>query len=79
MPVVDDDVAEFDETFFGNLSIPTPDTTGILFQPGGATATIEDNDSKQIRIFLPWLNTYVAMYIMVTFFRMTAFIVQLLP
>ena len=49
MFVVNDDPLEFDETFFGNLGLPTgiPDTGGILFQPGRATATIQDNDRKQ--------------------------------
>ena len=47
MPVVDDDFVEFDEIFFGNLGLPTPDTTGILFDSDRATATIADNDCKQ--------------------------------
>ena len=48
VPIVDDETLESDETFFGNLRIPlgTPNTGSILYQPGRATATIQDNDSK---------------------------------
>ena len=52
VPIVDDDIVESDETFFGNLRIPlgTPNTGSILYQPGRATATIQDNDCKQTEL-----------------------------
>lgn len=49
VPVVDDGIVELDETLFGNLRTPlgVSDTgNNILFQPGRATATIQDNDCK---------------------------------
>ncbi len=49
VPVVDDSLVENDETLFGNLRLPedVEDLSNILFQPGRAMATIQDNDSKQ--------------------------------
>ena len=49
VPIVDDENVESDETFFGNLRIPlgTPNTGSIFYQPGRATATIQDNDCKK--------------------------------
>ena len=46
--ILDDDIVESDETFFGNLRTPlgVPNTGNILFQPSRATATIQDNDCR---------------------------------
>ena len=44
--IVDDEVLEFNETFFVNLRLPASTFGNILFQPGRAMATIVDNDGK---------------------------------
>ena len=62
VPVVDDSVAEPDETFFGNLRIPLGevlDTISILYQPGRATATIQDNDCKLMEYHWIYVDTCV--------------------
>lgn len=50
VPIMDDEIVEANETFFGNLRVPVGsdlDTISILYQPGKAIASIQDNDSKQ--------------------------------
>lgn len=46
VPIVDDDFAENNETFFGNLRIPAGSADMIQLDPGRANATISDNDGK---------------------------------
>ncbi len=48
VPVVEDSLVENDEILLGNLRLPAgvEDESNILFQPGRAFATIQDNDSK---------------------------------
>ena len=43
IPVVDDDLAEIDELFYGNLRLPAGSIFTVEFDPGRANATILDN------------------------------------
>ena len=47
VPIVDDDLVEVDEMFYGNLCLPQDSTqTRVEFAPDRANATITDNDSN---------------------------------
>lgn len=45
IPIIPDDVVEFDEMFLGRLELPTPDPAVIL-DPDRATVTIIDTSSE---------------------------------
>ena len=48
VPVLNDNILEVDEIFFGSLGIPHGIyADDIQFQPGRATATIQDDDCKK--------------------------------
>ena len=46
VPIIDDDLVEGDEVFFGVISLPPGSTSTIEFSPGRANVTISDNDGK---------------------------------
>ena len=46
VPIVDDDLVEGDEVFFGVVSLPLGSTSNFEFSPGRANVTISDNAGK---------------------------------
>ena len=46
VPIVDDDLVEGDEVFFGVITLPPGSASSIEFSPGRANVTISDNDGK---------------------------------
>ena len=51
VPIVDDELVEVDEMFYGNLCLPQDSTqTRVELAPDRANATITDNDSMLIII-----------------------------
>ena len=48
VPIIDDDSSESDEIFYGNLRLPAGSTDRVVFKPLRASATIVDNDGKEL-------------------------------
>ena len=58
IPLMDDDVKECDEEFFGQLSIPeeAADMGVKLGDAATATVTIDDNDSKSVHCYIKFVD-----------------------
>jgi hypothetical protein len=48
VPIINDNLVEFEEMFFGNLRLPAGSTALVRFSPDIANATIVDNDGEFI-------------------------------
>ena len=74
VPIVDDDLVEVDEMFYGNLCFPQDSTQArVEFAPDRANATITDNDSKLIIIL------QIALLITACFHRCCYWVCENLP